>query len=85
MKAVQYFSKEYLLSCQAMSIEERIEYLENFRRLMFEVHDGSSHKTKTKLISIKMPEDLLYHLKMRAQREGIPYQTLIKKLLRQAL
>ncbi len=37
---------------------------------------------KSKLISIKIPEDLLSEFKSKAQLNGIAYQTQIKKLMR---
>jgi predicted DNA binding CopG/RHH family protein len=92
MKAVQFFSKQYLAICKKMSVEERLEYLDNFRRLYFEVDlsrttDKLSKKLtkKSKLISIKMPESLISTLKMEAVRQNMPYQTLMKKLLREGL
>jgi hypothetical protein len=53
MKAVQYFSNEYLERCRGMKTEDILRFLDDFRRL-----HGSS-PVKSKLISIKVPEDLL--------------------------
>lgn len=74
MKAIQYFSDDYLEQCKNLSYEEIIEFLENFRILQEE-------KTKMKLISIKVPEDLLSTFKLKARLKNIPYQTQIKKLM----
>ncbi len=47
MRAVQYFSDEYLERCRGMTAEEILRFLDDFRRL-----HGSS-PAKSKLISIK--------------------------------
>jgi predicted DNA binding CopG/RHH family protein len=77
MKTVQYFSDEYLEQCKAMSPEQIIQYLDDFRQL-----HGSRTKAKSKLISLKVPEDLLAVFKQQAVRHGTPYQTQIKKLMK---
>ena len=33
MKAVQYFSAEYLLECEKMTPDQIVAFLENFRKL----------------------------------------------------
>jgi predicted DNA binding CopG/RHH family protein len=77
-KAVQYFSDEYLEYCKSMTSEQIIEFLENFRELHMSQSVG---RKKTKLISIKVPEDLLQIFQQQAKRQGVPYQTQIKKLM----
>jgi predicted DNA binding CopG/RHH family protein len=84
-KSVQFFSKEYLAECAKMTLEERLQYLEDFRNLFFEVQEDQKPKQKSKLISIKMPQTLLGALKQKALMEGIPYQSLIKRILKQGL
>jgi predicted DNA binding CopG/RHH family protein len=83
-KAVQYFSEDYLRHCLKMTIEERLQYLEDFRNLFYEVQSNET-KSETKLISIKMPLNLLNALKQKAEMEGIPYQTLMKEILKRNL
>ena len=78
MKAVQYFSDEYLQQCKAMTPEQIIGFLDDFRQL-----HGSATSSKSKLISIKIPENLLNVFKAQAARAGTPYQTQIKKLMRE--
>jgi uncharacterized protein (DUF4415 family) len=76
MKAVQYFSEDYLARCRGMSADQVLRFLDDFRRL---------HGTKpapSKLISIKVPEDLLEAFKARARMDGTPYQTQIKILMK---
>jgi len=57
-----------------------LQFLEDFRELQ-----GSSRPVKSKLISIKIPEDLLESFKAKAQNKGRPYQTIIKELMREWL
>lgn len=78
-KAVQYFSDEYLLQCREMSTESIVEFVEGFR----ELHAQNQKRTRTKLISIKIPEDLLAVFRTRAKLEGVPYQTQIQRLMRE--
>ena len=53
-----------------------IEFLEQFRMM---ADPRAQHKSK--LISIKIPEPLLAAFRYKAEREGVPYQTMIKKLM----
>ena len=77
MRPIQYFSDEYLERCGGMTPDQVIRFLDDFRRL----HGGSP--SKSKLISIKIPEDLLTAFKQRASLSGTRYQSQIKKLMRQ--
>lgn len=45
----------------------------------------SNLKPSTKTISIRLPEHLLNRLKVRANRQDIPYQSYIKTLLDKAV
>ena len=76
MKAVQYFSDDYLAHCREMSTEQILRFLDDFRRL-----HGAKPAT-SKLISIKVPEDLLDAFKAKAKLAGTPYQTRIKALMK---
>jgi predicted DNA binding CopG/RHH family protein len=78
MKPVQYFSKEYLERCVSMKPEQILQFLEDFRNLHF---DAKSQRAK--LISIKVPENLLQAFKAKAKLHGIPYQTQIKRLMQE--
>lgn len=55
------------------------QFVEDFRIL-----HGSRATTpsRSRLISLKVPEDLLEAFKTRAQLSGRPYQTVIKELMR---
>lgn len=76
MKAVQYFSDEYLEQCREISPEQVLRFLDDFRRL------HGSKPSPSKLISLKVPQDLLQAFKAKASMAGTPYQTQIKALMK---
>jgi len=76
MRPVQYFTDEYLQQCRKMKPEQVLRFLEDFRELQ-----KARKPVKSKLISIKVPEDLLGAFKAKAGRIGRPYQTQIKDLM----
>ena len=76
MKAVQKFSDEYLERCSEMSADEIVRFLDDFRR----IHGNKPGKSR--LISMKVPEELLTAFKAKAKLENVRYQTQIKKLMR---
>ena len=77
MKTIQYFSDEYLRQCQVMTPDQIIRFLDDFRQL-----HGVASQSRSKLISIKVPENLLNAFKVRAALAGMPYQTQIKVLMK---
>jgi len=74
MKAVQFFSKQYLAECRKLKTDEILEFIEEYRNL----HTRAS---RSRLISLKVPEPLLQSFKMKSQLHGVPYQTQIKRLM----
>ena len=78
MKPVQYFNDEYLEQCRAMTPDEIIQYLDDFRQL-----HGARVSSRSKLISMKVPESLLNVFRAQAVREGVPYQIKIKALIKE--
>ncbi len=80
MKSVQYFSDEYLNQCKALSPEQIVQFLEDFRLI-----HGYKAISGSKLISIKVENELLNAFKTRAKLDGVPYQTRIKSLMRESL
>lgn len=76
MRPVQKFSDEYLDRCREMSPDEIVRFLDDFRR----IHGKTN--AKSRLISIKMPEDLLAAFKAKAKLENVRYQTQIKNLMK---
>ena len=79
MKALQTFSEEYLKHCQAMTPNQIMEFLEGFRKL----HGVKNPKEKSRLISIKIPENLLRVFRAQCDLKGTPYQTQIKNLMKE--
>ncbi|HEV8051524.1 MAG TPA: hypothetical protein VGP47_03450 [Parachlamydiaceae bacterium] len=78
-KSVQYFTPEYLEKCKGMSPDQILNFLEDYRGLVCGVPE------KCQLISMKVEPSLLKAFKQKANLENIPYQTLIKKLMREYL
>ncbi len=76
MKTLQKFSDEYLESCRAMTPDQIIQFLDDFRRL------HGARPAPSKLISIKVPSDLLNVFKAKAAIANTPYQTQIKTLMK---
>jgi len=76
VKALQLFSDEALKRGREMSPDQILKFLEDFRSL------HASRPVKSRLISMKVPEDLLAAFKTKASMEGSPYQTKIKQLMK---
>ena len=76
MRPVQYFSDEYLEQCKQMKPEDVLRFLDEFRRLYSPVARKGS-----RLISLKVPENLLEAFKAKARLHDVPYQTQIKRLM----
>ncbi len=79
-RPVQYFSKEYLEQCRKMTPFQVAVFLDEFRRL-----HAAPGKAKTRLISLKVEEDLLRTFRERCRLRDTPYQTQIKRLMREWL
>lgn len=77
MRPIQYFSQEYLDQCRSLSVEQILQFLEDFRTLQA----GVAAPGKSRLISLKVPESLLSAFKTKAKLSGVPYQTQIKRLM----
>ena len=75
-KPVQYYSDEYLEQCRSATPDQIAEFLESYRLLQ-------QPPDKSKLISIKVPENLLTAFRQRCELEGTKYQTQIKKLMKE--
>jgi len=74
VKALQYFSDEYLEQSKKLSTGEIIEFLESFREL--QAAPGAS-----KAISVKIPEALLKAFRKKCALRDVKYQTQIKTLM----
>lgn len=80
-KAVQYFSDEHLQRSLAMSVTERLRFLDQYRQL----HSARQTGSKSRLISLKVPEDLLEQFKQQCRIDGVKYQTQIKQLMMESI
>ena len=74
MKPIQYFTDEYLAHCKTLSQTQIARFLEEFRCL-------HTVPYRSKLISIKIPENLLSTFRTKCELEGIKYQTKINELM----
>ena len=75
-KAIQYFSDEYLEQCRGMTPDQIIQFLADFQQL------HGTQRSVSKLISMKVPEDLLNAFKVKSKMTNTPYQTQIKVLMK---
>ena len=78
-RPVQKFTKESLAYSLSLTPEQRIQFVEDFMKMAAYAEKSGA---KSRLISIKIPEDLLQIFKLRCEAEGVAYQTQIKKLMR---
>ena len=76
MKTVQRFTRENLEHGKNLTADQILRFLDDFRCL------HGSQPRKSKLISMKVPEDLLNAFRTRARMAGMPYQTQIKRLMK---
>ena len=77
MRTVQYFTKEYLEHCSTMKTGEILQFLEDFRLL----HAPENQFARSKLISIRIPEQMLAAFRKKAAGRGVAYQRQIKLLM----
>ena len=75
-RPVQSFSDDYLEACRRMTPDQIARFLDDFRKL------HGKPPSRSKLISIKIPEDLLGAFKAKATLAGHRYQTQIKALMK---
>lgn len=81
MKPLQYFSDEYLEQTRHATPEQILNYLEQFRLMQAPVAKTSP----SKLISMKVPENLLNTFRAKCETNGVKYQTQIKVLMKEWL
>ncbi len=75
-RPVQRFTAGYLERCRALSPDDVVRFLEDFKRIQ------GAASSRSRLISLKVPEPLLAAFKIRARLSGVRYQTQIKTLMR---
>jgi predicted DNA binding CopG/RHH family protein len=79
-KTLQYLSTESLERSSQMSTKEIVQFLEDFRTIHSQTRSDPS--SPSRLISLKVPENLLRAFKIKAEKKGWKYQTLIKHLMK---
>ena len=75
-RPVQRFTSEYLERCRSLSPDDVVRFLDDFKRIQ-----GAAN-SRSRLISLKVPEPLLAAFKVQARLRGMRYQTQIKTLMR---
>lgn len=78
-RPVQRFSDEYLQRCRELSAVDIVRFLDDFKRI------HGNRQSRSRLISLKVPEPLLAAFRTKARLGGVRYQTQIKNLMRQWL
>jgi len=81
MRPVQYFNDDYLAQSSKATPEQVLAYLEQFRLL--QSNAIKAVPMKSKLISMKVQEDLLKTFRAKCEIEGLKYQSKIKVLMQQ--
>lgn len=61
----------------------RVSNFEEEKRMLEEAAKNTSNKTKN--INIRLAEKDLHKLKVKAAREGIPYQTLVSSIIHRSV
>jgi len=72
MKKTKQFHKKQ----DDMSSDQILQFLEDFRTVTY------GQDKKTKMISIRIPENILQTFKLQAQLQQRPYQSVIVELMR---
>ena len=75
-KPIQMAQEAQIVAPDPLDVTAAVEFLEAFRQLADPRAQSSS-----KLISIKIPEPLLAAFRFKAEKQGVRYQTMIKKLM----
>lgn len=78
IKALQHFSEEQLRHGRSMTPEQVLQFLEDFAQLHAAREAGAGGSTQ---VNIRVPRALLRAFRARAAAAGVPYQTLIKRLM----
>ena len=76
MKTIQLHNPEMIKMGQQMTTEQIVQFLEDFRLM-----HGSQQSQKSKLISLKVQENLLRAFRFKCDQQGLKYQTQIKALM----
>ena len=74
MKAVQYFSDEYLEQCRGASPEAILEYLENFRLML-------AQEPEKERLKLNLSAPLIHRLQIQCEREGEEASAVVEGLI----
>lgn len=77
MKTLQYFSSDYLEQTRHATPEQVLNFLEQYRLMQM----PEPAKTKSKLISLKIQQNLLDAFRSKCELKDLKYQTQIKQLM----
>lgn len=75
-RPVQRFSDESLEHCRTPSPEDSVRVLDDVGKL------HAAANTRSRLISLEVPEPLLASFETKARLHGVPYRTRIKNPMR---
>lgn len=78
-RPLHYFTKDYIERASKLTPDDIVQYLEDYGRAFYETPE------KCRPISLRVEPSLLRAFKQKAELEGVPYQTQIKKLMREWL
>lgn len=76
-KPVQYLTKEYLERCSKLTPDQIIEFLENYRTLMWQA------KENTETVDLHVEPSLLRAFMQKARENGLDYREQIKELMKE--
>lgn len=76
-RAVQYFDKDYLSQTKKLTPSQIVDFITQYQSVFF------SYEGKKKLISIRIPEELLKVFRRQTDLIGKAYQTQIVNLMRE--
>ncbi len=75
-KTIQLHNPEMVKMGQQMTTEQIVQFLDDFRLL-----HGNPNQHKSKLISLKVQQNLLNAFRFKCEQQGLKYQTQIKSLM----
>ena len=82
MKKLTFDSKAYWDEIEAAILSGKAKRIKNFEQVKKALMQAARvQREKTRLVSIRVRAHDLERLRARAEREGLPYQTLINSLI----
>ncbi len=81
-RAVQFLDDQQLAHAQTLTKAQVLEFLEDFRLLFAAPLPQAGSSTA---VSIRVPDDLRRAFRHKCDRDGVPYQSMVKTLMRRWL